>query len=183
MKLVSRSRVTRTLLTITAATVALIMGTASAAQASMWQLLDTFDSNPASRWSIGFVGAGTGDFSTSGGNTWGWVTKTDSEGWSDIGRDVHLTPAQLHQSQCAATIALRASVDGSTSAVNIEVIDPPSWTYIALRPVKVTGDNFQTFTIGPWTPGAVDVYFRLSLLASGSYRYLGVDDLVVQCTY
>jgi hypothetical protein len=180
----SRSRVTRTLLTITAATVALVLGTAGVAQAGgVWQLTDTFDSDPASRWSIGFVGAGSGNFSTSGGNTWGWVTKTDSDGWSEIGRTVHLTPAQLHQAECTASVSLRASVDGSTSAVNVEVIDPTSWTYVALRPVKVTGSDFQAFAIGPWTPGPVDVYFRLALLGSGSYRYLGVDDVVVQCVY
>ncbi len=177
------ARVRRAALTIVAVTAAIVVGAAGTAHANLWQLTDTFDSDPGSRWSTETYGSGSAGIVTSGGNTFGYLVKNDAEGFSSIGRTVHLTPAQFHPAQCAAAISLRASVDGSTSTVNVEVINPTSWTYIALQQVRVTGSNFQNFNVGPWTPGPVDVYFRVSLLNAGSYRYLGVDDLVVQCAY
>lgn len=176
--LMPSTRLRRAALTIAAVTTAVVIGAAGTAHANMWQLTDNFDSNPAATWKIG----GEGGFNTSP-TTSAWLRKSDNSGWAEVGRTVHLTPAQFHRAECAASISLRASADGSTSTVNIEVIDPSSWTYIALNKVSVTGSNFQQFNVGPWTPGPVDVYFRVSLLAAGSYRYLGVDSLVVSCAY
>lgn len=179
----SMSRLKRRLMTVVGVVTAGIMLVGSPAHASVWQLNDDLNANPAATWSTWVNGAGTAGFTTSGANTFGHVTKTDTAGWTEIGRNVRITPRQLHSTSCGARIDLRASVDGSTSTANIEVIDPTTWNYVALRQVRVTGSNWQSFAVGPWRDGPVNVRFRVSLLGAGSYRYLGVDNLVMQCSY
>ena len=158
---------------------------AGPATAGGWALSDGFDN--AAPWQFAASGGqttgrilGTGSPSSPGPSA---ALTTTGPNWSSVGRAVRLTPAQYHQTQCTAQVELRASSTGSTSVVNIEVIDPTTWTYVALNQVHVTGSNWQSFTVGPWRPGPVNVFFRVSLLGANAYRYAGVDHLVIYCTY
>lgn len=157
-----------------------------------WSMKDDLNSSPQSRWSYWINGSGSGGFTTwingigpsgfgtPGTNTWGWATKNDTNGWSEIGRDV-TTNAMGSGPHCEGSVWLKASALTGPSTVNIEVINPTDWTYLSLRQVSVSGNHFQRFDIGPWYPNPKTVRFRVSLLGSGSYRYLGVDDLAITC--
>lgn len=187
----TRRHLVRGALAATAAGTALVLGTGTA-QAGIWGEHDTFNDSPAYRWSPDGVGKRTASFPTSGnspvsGGSYGLLTTT-GPGWSSLGRKVHLSPAQYHASTCGASVSVRGSAVIPTTAeqLNIEVIDPVTWRYIALSHATVTGSGWVTASVGPWTPGPVDVFFRVSLAgASGATesRYAGLDDLVVTCTY
>jgi hypothetical protein len=148
-----------------------------------YSVTDDLNTNPAQRWTMWNNQTGSHGFFTVGANTWGWVTKTDSTGWSEIGRDVQFPEWARNTHYCRAYIDLRASVDGSTSVANIEVIDQATWRYVSLSKVSVTGSTWHNYSTA-WAPSPtmpLNLRFRVSLLGSGSYRYLGVDNLTIGC--
>jgi hypothetical protein len=151
---------------------------------SIWQNQDGFESSPSSTWNFDGDGTGNGGFdigagtARSGSND-AWMT--DQGGWVSVGRPVHLTPAQFHTAQCAAQIYVQPF--GNT-LVALDVIEPSSWTYIASQQATLNGGSYTAVTVGPWSPGAVDVYIRLVLAGNtGGFAAVRVDDLTVQCTY
>src|SRR5215211_4684809 len=123
---------------------ALIIGLAGPAQASVWQLSDGFEGNPAAVWTLYRVGTGGGGFDINAGtartpynNAW---LSMQSSGWSSVGRSVHLTPATVHQTTCAARIYV---LPLGTAKINFEVIKPSTWTYISLKTVTLSGSTYQ----------------------------------------
>lgn len=165
---------------VTAATAA-IVGVATPAYAGVWSNQDGFENSPASTWWI----EGAGDFGgfdglPHTGNRYATIY-TDDGGWSAVGRMVRLTPALSHRSSCGAQVWLQ---EKPGVRVNIEIIDPSDWTYIALRQVTMpAGYPWTAYSVGPWTPGPVDVVFRVSVLSDGGYARMKVDDLTVTCSY
>jgi hypothetical protein len=170
-------------LVASAATV-LVLGATPAHASGVWQNQDGFESSPASTWNFDGEGNGSGDFdidagtARTGGND-AWLTA--QTGWKSVGRTIHLTPAQFHAAQCAATIYVQPS---GANLVGFEVINPTSWTYIASEQANLNGGSYTAVDVGPWTPGPIDVYIRLVLVANnGGFAAARVDDLTVRCTY
>jgi hypothetical protein len=98
-----------------------------------------------------------------------------------VARTVHLTPAVNHRASCAAQVWLQ---EAPGTRVNVEVIDPANWTYLAVRQATLpAGYPWKAYGSGTWTPGPVDVIVRISLLSDGDYERVKVDDLTVQCSY
>jgi hypothetical protein len=153
-----------------------------AAQASLWQLTDGFDYQPASTWSIQTAGSGGGGFDINAGtarsapnNAYLW-SQTQ---FSGVGRSVTLRNNST-RTNCGAGVY----VNGLSGAkVNFEVIEPASWTYLSLRSVTLTGGGYTQITVPPWSGGPNTVFVRISLLGAGSFNSIRVDDLTVQCIY
>ena len=59
--------------------------------------------------------------------------------------------------QCAAGIYVEAL---GAARINFEVIDPTTWTYIALNSVTVSSGGYQPIAVGPFYPPPYDVYVR-----------------------
>jgi hypothetical protein len=71
--------------------------------------------------------------------------------------------------------------------VNLEVIDPSTWNYVALKEIDLGSGGFDsvytTWRTGAWTAPRRDVFVRLSVvLHSGFSATVLADDLVVNCT-
>lgn len=72
--------------------------------------------------------------------------------------------------------------DIGTAPVNIEVINPSTWTYVALRTVSVSG-SWKNHTIGPWSNTPVEVFLCFAVTSTGDVEHANVDDVVVTCAY
>ncbi len=170
----------------TAATVAVsavvVAFTGSAAYASLWQLTDGFDYQPANTWTVEAYGSSGGGFDLNAGtartapnNAYLWAQSQ----FSAVGRSVTLRNNSTRNG-CAAAVYLTGL---SGAKVNVEVINPSTWTYISLRQVTLTGGGYTQYAVPSWTGGPNTVYVRIALVGSGAYQLVRVDDLVVQCNY
>ncbi len=149
-----------------------------------WAVQDNFETNASSVWNFSSSGNGFGDFGGYDGTAHsGTVYATIyrfTAGWSAVGRTVHLTPMQLHTATCQAQIYLQ---DWAGTQVNFEVINPSTWTYVALKPITIANSNWNAYQVGPWTGGPTDVYVRVAVGSTGGFARVKVDDLTVACTY
>jgi hypothetical protein len=82
---------------------------------------------------------------------------------------------------CQATAWVKAVAGGgySVADVNFEIIDEPSWTYMALKNHKVSSGYWQQIDVGSWTSGDETPALRVSLLKNSAA--LRVDDIEVYC--
>lgn len=177
------SRGVRRLVVTLLVSAGLVAMTSGVAHAGIWQLNDGFEYNPAATWTLYHSAIGGGGFDLNAGTARtgyndAWLSV--QTGFSSVGRSVYLTPAQLHQSSCGAAIYISAL---SGSQLNFEVINPSTWTYIALKTVTLSGGGYTLVTVGPWVPGPLTVFIRVSLLGNGGFSAVRVDDLLVQCQY
>src|SRR5262245_18859776 len=163
---------------------ALVIGSAGPANASLWQVSDGFEGNPAATWTFFKVGTGGGGFDINAGtartpynNAW---LSVQSSGWSSVGRNVHLTPVPFHQASCAARINV---LPLGTATVNFEIIKPSTWTYISLKTVTLSGGTYQAVTTSAWNAVDADVFLRVSLIYTNGFSAVRLDDMVVQCAY
>jgi hypothetical protein len=176
----------RRFLTIAGVAGALLVGAATPAFASVWTLSDGFESNPAATWwfeasdQFGHGDFGGFDGIPHTGSKYATIYRFDA-GWASVARNVHLTPAQSHRASCGAQVWLQ---EAPGTRVNIEVINPSTWTYVAVNSVTLPSDNaWHAYGSGSWTPGPVDVVFRVSVISTGGFARVKVDDLTVQCSY
>jgi hypothetical protein len=179
-------------LAITAVAIALTVSQAAPVHAStlptVWILADGFEANPASTWTFsGSPACGIcGYFATDApqahtGNRWASVQAMASNSFFSVGRTVTLTPAATHAASCVAHIYVKLPA----GQLNFEVINPATWTYIALTTINTTSDTgYRNVSAGPWTTGPVNVVIRVSVLRNGNpptTAFANVDDLLVQC--
>ncbi|GAA0562525.1 hypothetical protein GCM10010172_52180 [Paractinoplanes ferrugineus] len=160
----------------------LIAGTATAAHASIWQLIDGFDYQPASTWQATASGASGSGFDINAGtarsapnNAFLWAQTQ----FSSVGRSVVLRN-NSSRITCGAAVYLQGL---SGASVNVEVIDPSTWTYISLKNVTLNSSSYTMVTVPPWTGGPNTVYFRVSLLGKGGFSSIRADDATIQCTF
>lgn len=176
----------RSAVTVAVVAAGLVAATAAPAYAGIWTLQDGFESAPAATWwfegsdddgSFGTFAATNGIPHT--GTRYATITR-DRPGWTSVARMVHLTPAANHSASCGAQIWLQ---EKPGTKVNVEVIDPATWNYLAVRQVTLpAGYPWKAYSSGSWRPGPVDVVVRISVLSDG-YARVKVDDLTVQCSY
>jgi hypothetical protein len=176
----------RGLATVVALAVALVLIGPAPAQAS-WTLTDNLESASApSTWVFSGVGAGGGglEYNTTAhsGTNLAWLESFDESSWMSGGRSVHLGVAA---GSCSASVFIRPL---GRTRVNVEVIDPATWTYIALKSVTIGVSNggyqpYQQIFVASWTVSKLDVFFRVSLLgSSGDWGWdANFDDLSIIC--
>jgi hypothetical protein len=170
------------LATLTATALALGFG-ATPAQADIWQHNDGFEGNPAAVWTLFNSGVGSGSFEIGAG-----TARTGSnnaiifaqDGWSSVGKTVRVTPRQVNMTTCILAFQL-APV--GVSMVNVEVINPADWTYLAVRTVRLTNAGYRLVTTPTWVGGPVNVFVRVSMLAGRGFGPVRVDDMIVQCSF
>lgn len=167
------------------ATTAVTLGVAAGpARADLWQHTDGFESSPASVWEFHRVGAGSGAFELNAGTARtganNAILTTSAGGWSGVGKSLTVRPRTAgHSTTCGGGFFVRAL--SGPAVLNIEVIDPASWTYLALRTVRVSDTAWRQHDVASYVNGPTQVFMRVSLLGgSGPVR---VDDMVFQCTF
>jgi hypothetical protein len=90
---------------------------------------------------------------------------------------------------CSATIWVipRGFDSAGHNRFNIEVIDPATFTYVALNPVdyRDTGrlTPYQRFTVGAWQSNLPQLLFRVSQLGGDRQMSSFLDDLTVTCAH
>ncbi|WP_066362862.1 hypothetical protein [Herbidospora mongoliensis] len=188
-----RSRLSRALVAVTVA-LTVTLAPAGPASAGIWQLTDGFEpaTNPASRWTPTAVGTCWGPYYTGGigpartGTGFAHWRVLYQPDWCSIGRTIRLSPV-VGRTGVRCTAGIWARLRGGDPQLNVEVIDPDTWTYIALKTVPypgwVAGWTLHTVT---WTAQRPDVVLRFALLAKGNGPYpaeIELDDAIVQCTY
>ncbi|WP_133305986.1 hypothetical protein [Microbispora triticiradicis] len=163
------------------------------ASAGIWQLTDGFEpsTNPASRWTFTANGGCSGPVFGSASNTprtgsgmaaMSAFTKGD---WCALGRTINLTPVSAHPG-ARCTAGVYTDLWGEWAQFNLEVIDPDTWTYIALKSITqdwVHGWELQTVS---WTAQRSDVVLRFAVVQREPYWHaaeIDLDDVVVQCAY
>lgn len=156
-----------------------IVAPAQAAQADtgiLRTVVDEFCCNAASRWSTWSSGSGVAIFDGDDAS----IFHTLESGWTEISRRVTIPVSGSHT--CFAGVTMTGNHSSSVSTVNVEVINPSNWTYVATKQGQVSGDEPRGFTTGQWSNGPKTVVFRVSLLASGAYRTVSVDDMRFICS-
>ena len=170
----------------------LVAGLTAPAQAApavhTWSLSDGFEVGATGSWTFGGVpscvncGYVSDDpWQARSGTRWASIEARASDSWFSVGRTVRLAPPTT-----SASCAARMYVKVAAGTVNVEVINPATWTYLAVSTVGVGGD-YQRVTTGIWratTPA--DVVVRASVVRAGSpptSAFANVDDVSVTCTY
>jgi hypothetical protein len=157
---------------------------ASPAHADIWQHTDGFESNPAAAWQFDRGGDGSGTLELNAGTAAGGrnnaLLTTSPGGWSGVGKLLTVRPRTAgHSTTCGGGFWIR-SVSGP-ALLNVEVIDPTTWTYVALRTVRAGDAAWQWHAVSGYRDGPTQVFIRVSLLGgSGPAR---VDEMGFQCTF
>ena len=140
---------------------------------------DGFESN---RNSWGFVGTGQFYYNSGTAQT-GYYSaqlKAPSAGtWAAVGRLVN-----VRAPTCKTNIFVK-SASGQLSG-NLEVIDPATWTYIALKPFTITSAQAGAWiplTTGTWkvSAGRPPVYVRVAIGYVNGAETAYVDDMRTMC--
>jgi hypothetical protein len=181
--------------TVVLVTTALVGGVAGPAHAS-WTSLD----NMEIRWGTApqdrfwFEAGGANEYGVFQDLTGWWIGThsgayaaklghlNGSATWVAVGQQITVGPKALgHPTQCRFSAWVYA---GSTDRYNIEVIDPATWTYIAVSRVNqpVSGVWSQIST-ALFTVPVINVVLRVSYLPpSTSSSAAFVDDFTLDCT-
>jgi hypothetical protein len=123
------------------------------------------------------LGARTGQY-------YGYLNEDAGAGtWASLER---LVPGGGADWTCSATIWFMPGGANSRDhiKINIEVIDPATFTYVALNPVDLGVPHllpFQRFTVGAWRSNLPQLLFRVSLLGDDRTMYSYLEDLTVTC--
>jgi hypothetical protein len=162
-----------------AAAAGLVLAVAAPAHAQLIVANDGFEDQPG-RWSFTRSGVGSGGFEVNSayareGSDNGWLRVTS--GFSSVGRSVNLQNGI--SIRCDSWIYVQTP--GAT--LNIEIIDPATFNYIALETVTLgsTGSGYRQVGAGPWRADIKNVLFRVSLLAGSSPTWVRLDSMGVHC--
>jgi hypothetical protein len=170
----------RRTLTAFALVVACVVSTAGPARADIFDnisvMTDHFNDDPGLRWTITSTGNGAGGFQAGVG----FIYHNMTTGWTDISRNVTLSPID-NSHTCRAYVDLYANGNGGQVVVNIEVINPENWTYLAKGSGGVSARPIQHFT-PKWSNGPRTVVFRVSLFGHGD-QTLWIDNMFISCEW
>jgi hypothetical protein len=167
------------------ATLAVVLANPGVASAN-WSIQDGFEGSPSGTWKLQHSGTGSGGFEINQGtanrgqnNAW----LRSQTGWSAVGKNLLIGPAANNRFvRCNAAFVV-SSLTGA-SQLNVEVIDPSTWNYLAVKTVTVSSTSYVTVGTDSWHAGASPnpVYVRISLLGNGSTTStVRVDDMNVVC--
>lgn len=167
---------------------ALVLALPGIAHADEWSGSDDFETNSGG-WSFTDSGPGIGGFSSTNpysGSRSAFLHQP-GEGWSSVGRQWYVKPvAQGYWTRCFVYFGVDPGP--GASRVNIEVINPNTFNYLALR--EWTVDSSQDY-LSFWTrwdaapSGPSTVLVRASLIGNsgGPAASAWVDDFQYRCFY
>jgi hypothetical protein len=171
---------------IAAATVSvgLLLATPGVAIAdSSWRWSDGFEGTPSQTWAFDWGGnfqIGAGVARTSSNNAY----LPMNNDFVSVRTTLQISDRIFYGTgyNCQATAWVRALTNSngySTADVNFEIIDEPSWTYMALKNYKVSTGGWTKITTGYWSSGDKTPALRVSLLRNSAP--LRVDDVEATC--
>jgi hypothetical protein len=170
-----------------AVAVSLLAGGAAVAEAGCVgqgcvNVYDSFESNPASRWTFDRAGSGaTGFFETYGtartGSTNAMVSTTGPGNWSGVKRTVTIPGGSY---RCDARVWVKSLY--ANASIRFEVIDPKTWTYISLKTVTIAKSSSYVALDHSWAPKQFSTFVVRVTLKDSATR-LRVDDLDIGCLY
>jgi len=157
---------------------------ASAIPAPIRALTETFEGSSANTWtfngaaSCDFCGSVLSDSTVAHAGTKSAFIETFGflSSYFSVGKGVHLVFGANRS--CIARLYLK-----HVGAANIEVINPTSWTYVALKSLPGTATSYQ-FQFLSWIGGPSDVYFRVSTVSDSVQPdpWAYVDDITIECS-
>ncbi len=179
----TKGRGARAALFVLLVSLGIVAATGSPAQAAIWDHPDGFETNPAGTWELFHDKDGGGGFDLSAGTA---RTGTNNAflsvrtGFSSVGKQVFLQPAQLHKPTCGAAVHVQAL---GGAKVLFEIIDPANWTWVTVKEVTLNGGGYTRINTDSWKPGPAKVVVRVSLIGNGGFSAARVDDLTVRCQF
>jgi hypothetical protein len=164
--------------------VGLLVATPGAASADgTWLWSDGFEGDPSLTWEFDWGGEFQIDQGTARTGSNNAYLPVNSDFVSV--RTTLPVPSWIYSGtnwDCQATARVKAltNSNGHTTAdINFEVIDEPSWTYMALRNYKVTTGSWTKISTPYWNSGDETPALRVSLLKNSAP--IQVDDVEVSC--
>ncbi len=160
------------------------------ARANFWTFQDGFDvivpgQLPYTWWAVGRSGGGLRvptPPARSGTNT--CYMFADTGGWVSIRRTVNLTPFFSWRTLNTVAAIYARPVSGTNARVSVEVIDPSTWNYIALKTVTLKNNfNWQLVVTDVFIPNRKDIIVRLSVGSDAGVVQVDLDDITVQAQY
>ncbi len=129
------------------------------------------------------------NWSFPGNVSYATITAGTGGGWSDIGRYFR-TFKELTNGRpltCTAWMYLRSQQSPSDFLVHgqLEVIEPASWTYLAIAPFAWSGrTGWAQFKTSTWSPPGNNVFVRVGVTnATGANDKAAIDDVTVECRW
>jgi hypothetical protein len=179
MTLVGWGSMTRRAIVVLGVMAAMTALVAAPARAATIVAQDGFEGS-GSNWTFQRSGTGSGYvevnslYAREGLNNGALLVTT---GWSAAGRTVYLMNGV--SIRCNAWIYVQTA----GAQLNIEVINPSTNGYIALKTVTVssTGSGYRLVDVGPWLADVKQVRFRVALLAGGASSWARLDSMGAQC--
>jgi len=176
----------RRLMAVLLSAAVVLLWAAPANAFTVFTMHDSFEANPTN-WTFQRSGTGDGKISYDSriahtGSGFANISSMGSGAFSSVGLPVHLTPGATFCTLSAVFSPESFSPDGH-NYVNMEVINPTSWTYIALKTL-----DFRSISVWPaesltWIQSATDIYIRFSVLGSTDWRIrTWIDDVSVTCS-
>jgi len=152
---------------------------ASASTFPVRRLWETFEGSSAATWTFsgtfGCCGHIEDDaFEAHSGTKSAYIgTPSPAGSWYSVGKLVYLGSNQ----HCQARLWV-----SHVGAVNIEVINPSNWTYVALS--SLSGGSIYQSQFLNWYGGPRDVYFRVSSVSTDPVLnpWAHVDDITIDCS-
>jgi hypothetical protein len=165
---------------------ALLFGGASVPAANAGGIIaeDDFDPYPELNWTFehnassgagGFEYINQGEYSSPGN---AWLTATN--GWSAMRHYLTIPSDAWPYKSCTAYVDIKSAVNNSVT-VNLEVIDPSTWQYIAFKQVTMLKGGYRHVAV-TWMSALDKVQVRFSLLSiDGYYKKARLDYFMVHC--
>lgn len=164
--------------------VLVLTGATPAYAIHLWSVADGFEGGQGA-WTQEAVNGFSGVDQTPGlarsGSRYGYLD-AEQGGWGALGLNLTVGIPANGTGVCSAQVYIDPQF---TARLNLEVINPSSWTYIALKTVTLGGSGvfYQAASVG-WVPVQPNVHFRVSVLGDTPNGFSGahIDDFSVVCT-
>lgn len=170
----------------TAVAIFLVLVTAGAAPAyavHTWGFADGFEAGQGA-WTqegvSGFAGVDQTPGLAHSGIRYGYLD-AEQGGWGALGINLNVGIATNVSGVCTATVFIDPEF---TRKLNLEVINPNNWTYIAVKTVTLGGSGVFYQAAGlTWTVFQTNVHFRISVLGDQpGFSGAHIDDVSIVCS-
>jgi hypothetical protein len=102
-------------------------------------------------------------------------------GWSSVGRKMSVPTAHADVVSCIASAYVRPLTSGR---VTVEVIDPSTWTYLALGSYTLhASSNYSWLPAPSWFSHRLDAVVRITVVGGGTTNTAYVDWVQVRCNW
>jgi hypothetical protein len=158
---------------------------ASPAHAAGTPFFDNFEAKPTN-WTLETTGLSSANMIydrpalAHSGSAYASLGAHNANQFAAVGRLIHLTPGGIFCQFTVSINPLTTDLSGHNH-MNIEVINPSNWTYVAVGHADFTSTGWQVGGIA-WIRSIADVYIRVSELGDNNGPMdARVDDASVTC--